>query len=44
MTEPRKNIKMRQETYYALKEEKQRMETWDTMFTRLLDEAKEGEE
>jgi len=43
MTEPRKNIKMRQKTYYALKEEKKRMETWDTMLARLLDEAKEGE-
>jgi predicted CopG family antitoxin len=44
MTAPRKNIKIRQETYFTLKEEKRDMETWDSMLNRIMHEAKDGKE
>ena len=40
MTE-RKNLKIAQDTYDDLSEEKRDMETWDSMFRRLLREAGE---
>ena len=35
MTE-RKNLKIARDTYDDLREEKRQMETWDSMFQRLL--------
>jgi len=32
----RKNLKITPETYDELKEEKRQMETWDSLFRRLL--------
>ena len=37
MTE-RKNLKIAADTYEELREEKRQMETWDSMFRRLLSE------
>lgn len=37
MTE-RKNLKIAEDTYDDLKDEKRDMETWDSMFRRLLQE------
>jgi len=37
----RKNLKIAADTYDLLKEEKRDMETWDSMFRRLLREAGE---
>ena len=39
MTEPRKNLKIAQDTYFDLKAEKRDMETWDAMLRRLMHEA-----
>ena len=36
MTEARKNLKIAEDTYDDLREEKRDMETWDSMFRRLL--------
>lgn len=38
MTE-RKNLKIAHDTYDDLKEAKREMETWDSMFRRLLQES-----
>ena len=38
MTE-RKNLKIALDTYDELKDEKRDMETWDSMFRRLIQEA-----
>ena len=35
----RKNLKIAEETYDDLREEKRDMETWDSMFRRLLRDA-----
>ena len=35
----RKNLKINEDTYDELHEEKRQMETWDSMFRRLLREA-----
>ena len=35
----RKNVKINEDTYQDLREEKRDMETWDSMFRRLLQEA-----
>ena len=35
----RKNLKIAEDTYEDLREEKRDMETWDSMFRRLLREA-----
>ena len=35
----RKNVKIAEDTYDDLREEKREMETWDSMFRRLLREA-----
>ena len=35
----RKNLKINEDTYEDLREEKRDMETWDSMFRRLLREA-----
>ena len=35
----RKNVKIAEDTYDDLREEKREMETWDSMFRRLLQEA-----
>jgi hypothetical protein len=35
----RKNLKIAEDTYDDLREEKRAMETWDSMFQRLLREA-----
>ena len=35
----RKNVKIAEDTYEDLREEKREMETWDSMFRRLLREA-----
>ena len=35
----RKNLKINKDTYDDLREEKRKMETWDSMFRRLLREA-----
>ena len=38
----RKNLKINEDTYDDLREEKREMETWDSMFRRLLREAGDG--
>ena len=35
----RKNLKIAKDTYELLKAEKRSMETWDSMFRRLIQEA-----
>jgi hypothetical protein len=35
----RKNLKITEETYDRLREEKNRFETWDGMLNRLVDDA-----
>lgn len=35
----RKNLKIAEDTYDDLREEKRDMETWDSMFQRLLHES-----
>ena len=35
----RKNLKIAEDTYDDLKDEKRSMETWDSMFRRLIQEA-----
>ena len=37
----RKNLKINEDTYNELREEKRKMETWDSMFRRLLRESGE---
>ena len=37
----RKNLKIATDTYDDLREEKRDMETWDSMFRRLMREAQE---
>lgn len=37
----RKNLKINEDTYEELREEKRQMETWDSMFRRLLHERDE---
>ena len=37
----RKNLKIAEDTYQDLREEKRDMETWDSMFRRLLREGDE---
>ena len=39
MTDSRKNLKIASDTYDDLREEKRQMETWDSMFRRLLRES-----
>ena len=36
MTDTRKNLKIAEDTYDELRDEKRDMETWDSMFRRLL--------
>ena len=38
----RKNLKIAEDTYEELRDEKRDMETWDSMFRRLLREADDG--
>ena len=38
----RKNLKIAPDTYDELKDEKRPMETWDSMFRRLLREGGDG--
>ena len=37
----RKNLKIAEDTYEDLRDEKRQMETWDSMFRRLLQNADE---
>jgi hypothetical protein len=37
----RKNLKIAEDTYKDLRDEKRQMETWDSMFRRLLQDADE---